>query len=112
MMLMNRDGGDSRSLLALICCELEERKANELVVLQLAGKADFADSMVVVTAGSGRHSRALSDGVARALKDSGIYCVVEGEVGSDWLIIDSLSVVVHIFTREAREKYDLVGLWS
>ena len=112
MKAMNEGRQDGVAILALICSELEERKANELVVLPLAGKADFADSMVVVTAGSGRHSRAMSDGVARALKDSGIYCVVEGDVGSDWLIIDSLSVVVHIFTREAREKYDLVGLWG
>ncbi len=103
---------DERSLLTLICSALEDRKAKELVVLPLAGKADFADSMVIVTASSSRHGRALSDSVVSALKEGSIYFVVEGENNSDWLIIDSVLVVVHIFSQAARERYDLVGLWG
>ncbi len=103
---------DGQSLLTLICEALDERKAKELVVLPLAGKADFAESMVVVTASSSRHGKALGDSVASALKARGDYCVIEGENSSDWLIIDSLLVVVHIFSQEARDKYDLVGLWG
>ena len=91
---------------------LEERKGEDVVVVPLAGKADFAECMVIATGGSRRHLAALSEGVMRSVRAVGWSFLVEGEESEDWIIVDALRVVVHVFSREARTRYDLESLWG
>ncbi len=104
--------GDDENLLSVVVAALEERKGEDVVVLPLAGKADFAECMVIATGGSRRHLGALSDGVMRSVRGAGWSFLVEGEESEDWIVVDVLRVVVHVFSREARARYDLESLWG
>ncbi len=104
--------GDGGILLKLVVGALEDRKGEDIVILPLVGKADFAECMVIVTGGSRRHLGALSEGVMRSVRGGGWSFLVEGEESDDWVVVDILRVVVHVFSREARARYDLESLWG
>lgn len=81
--------------------------------MNLAGKADFADSMVIASGTSSRHVGALADRVAEALKSVGFETVmVEGRESCDWVLVDAGDVVVHLFRPEVRSYYNLEKMWS
>ena len=104
--------GDDEALLSAVVDALEERKGEDVVVVSLAGKADFAECMVIATGGNRRHLAALSEGVMRRVRGEGWSFLVEGEKSEDWIVVDMLRVVVHVFSREARVRYDLESLWG
>lgn len=81
--------------------------------MNLAGKADFADSMLIASGTSSRHVGALADRVVQALKSVGFeHVMVEGKESCDWVLVDAGDVVVHIFKPEARRYYNLEKMWS
>ncbi len=101
------------ALLALIQRSLEDDKAIEPVVIDLTGKTEIADAMVVATGTSQRHIAAIADKLLARLKEAGLERVgAEGLAGSDWVLIDAGDVIVHIFRAETRAFYDLERLWS
>ena len=92
---------------------LDDDKAEDVVVISLAGKTSIADAMVIATGTSGRHIAALADHLAERLKADGIKgVVVEGKDQGDWVLIDSGDVLVHLFRPEVRDFYQLEKLWS
>ena len=106
------DDDDGGALLSAVLAALEDRKGEDIIVLPLAGKADFAECMVIATGGSRRHLSALSEGVMRSVRGCGWSFLVEGEGSDDWVVVDVLRIVVHVFSREARTRYDLESLWG
>jgi ribosome-associated protein len=73
----------------------------------------FTDWFVVVTGGNPRQTKAISDEIQRGLRDQGVKATrAEGEREGDWILIDYLDVVVHVFTPAAREFYRLEKLWG
>ncbi len=88
---------------------LRDKKAQDLVVIDLKGISSFTDYFLIATASSTRHSRTLSDFLQESLKASPLG--VEGEERGEWVLLDYGDFVVHIFTREKREYYDLESLW-
>lgn len=81
--------------------------------VELAGKADFADSMLIASGTSGRHVSALAGHVTDALKTLGFKNVsVEGLDTGDWVLVDAGDVVVHLFRPEVRKYYNLEKMWS
>ena len=92
---------------------LEDAKALDIAIVDLAGKSPIADYMVVASGRSHRHVGAVADQIARALKEQG-QCRprVEGLPHCDWVLIDTADVIVHIFRPEVREFYNLEKLWS
>jgi ribosome-associated protein len=98
--------------LKLILSRLEDMKAEDTVTIDLRGKSAFSDYMVVTTGRSNRHVGAVAENVAKGLKETGIKKVhVEGLPNSDWVLIDSGDVIVHVFRPEVREFYNLERLW-
>lgn len=95
----------------LIADTLEDNKAKDIVSIDLTGKTSIADTMVIATARSSRHLDALAEHLNIALKHK-TPVMVEGKDGSQWVVVDAFSVVVHLFTQDARELYDLEKLWS
>jgi ribosome-associated protein len=104
---------DSKSVLNLIKESLDKDKAEDIVVIELAGKSDIADYMVVATGRSNRHIASLADHLQFELKAKGFHKVtIEGIPGSDWVLLDAGDVIVHLFPEEIRSFYNLEKLWS
>jgi ribosome-associated protein len=83
------------------------------VLLDINAVASFADYFVIATALNPRHMNALMLAFDKDLPNEGIKALRrEGESGSGWVLIDFGAVIVHLFTPEGRDFYDLEGLWS
>ncbi|MEM9496228.1 MAG: ribosome silencing factor [Pseudomonadota bacterium] len=103
----------SKVILSLIERELDNDKAEDIVTIDLEGKSDIADAMVVASGRSQRHVGALADNVMRKLKEAGFgRAKIEGQPACDWVLIDAEDVIVHIFRPEVRDFYNLERAWS
>lgn len=103
----------TEELLNLIVSELDERKAHQVTTLDVRGKTSITDYMVIATATSTRHAKALCDYVIEKIKAHDLQPLgMEGEPGSDWVLLDLGDVVLHVMTGQAREFYQLEKLWS
>lgn len=100
-------------LKALILDRLDEDKAQDVVVLDIAAQSSIADIMVIASGRSQRHVAAMADHVAQAVKDDGFdRPSVEGAERADWVLIDAGDVIVHLFRPEVRAFYDLERIWG
>ena len=99
--------------LELVQEALADVKAKNITVMDVAELTDIMDYIVIADATSKRHVSALADHVGAVAKKEGFMPLGrEGEKDSDWTLIDLGGVVVHVMTPQAREFYDLEGLWS
>jgi len=97
----------------VIVGSLEDDKAEEIVTLDLVGRAAFADRMVIATGLADRQISAMATHLSDKLRDVGIRRVqVEGAGGSDWVLIDAGDIVIHLFKPEARALYGLERMWG
>lgn len=100
-------------LLKAVLAQLEDDKAEEIVTIDLEGRADYADVIVIASGRSARHVAATADHLAERVKADGFgRAVVEGEKAGDWAIIDCGDVVVHLFRPEVRTYYNLEAMWD
>lgn len=98
---------------AVIVASLEADKAEAVVALDLAGRASFADRMVIATGLAERQIAAMATHLEERLAEIGIKRVqIEGGAGSDWVLLDAGDVVVHLFKPEARALYALEKMWG
>ncbi len=103
----------ARAILDLILQELDDDKAEDVVTIDLAGKSEIADAMVIASGRSQRHVGAMADKVMRKLKEAGFgRARVEGQPACDWVLIDAGDVIVHLFRPEVRGFYNLERVWS
>ena len=101
------------TLLDEICHVLEEHKARDVVVIDLDGKSDIADYMVIATGDSRRQVAALGEKLSAVAKTRGIKGLrPEGKEQADWILLDAGDVVVHLFRPEVREFYSLEKMWN
>lgn len=98
---------------ALIIGKLaEEKKAREVLILDLAGLTDIADFFVVASGTSDRQVRTITESVEMGMKEKGIRPLSrEGYDEGRWIIVDYGDVVLHAFLEPLRELYDLESLW-
>jgi len=90
----------------------QDRKALELKVLNLKGISAFTDYFVLCSGTSSRHTQAIADAVQEQVKQTGATPAhLEGYRQAEWILLDYLDFVVHIFSEEARQFYDLERLW-
>lgn len=100
-------------MLDVIVTSLDDDKALEPVTIDLAGRATFADHMVVATGTSQRHLSAMAGKLVERLKAAGHEHVsAEGVGEAPWVLIDAGDVIVHLFLAETRAFYDLERLWT
>ncbi|MBK7582291.1 MAG: ribosome silencing factor [Myxococcales bacterium] len=89
-----------------------DKKAAAVEIVDVTGKVDYADYLVLMTGHSDRHVAAIADAVDYTLGKSGSPAIsVEGLPAARWVLIDFVDVVVHVFEESARTLYDLDGLW-
>ena len=97
----------------VIVDSLEDDKAGEVVTIDLAGRASFADRMVIATGLADRQIAAMATHLEDKLHEAGLKRVqIEGAAGSDWVLIDAGDIVVHLFKPEARTLYALERMWG
>ena len=100
----------SAQLVQLVNRVLDDFKAQQVTVLELAGKASFADYLVIATATSSRHAQSMGQALRQHLGKA--LLGLEGAGEGEWVCADAGSVVVHVFTEEKRKLYQLEKLWS
>lgn len=92
---------------------LEDHKGEEILLLDLQNIADFADYFIICNGTSNRMLESLADAVQESVKKKfGIIMQIEGGPNDGWLVADLGDVVVHIFSPDQREYYDLEKLWD
>lgn len=92
---------------------LEDDKADDIVVIDLADKSSIADFMVIASGRSARQVGAMADHLREKLKDQGVHGVsAEGQERCDWVLIDGGDVIVHLFRPEVRSFYNLEKMWG
>lgn len=90
----------------------DDKKAHDLVVLDISKIASFANYFLLCTGDSSPQMQAIADEIERQLKAAGMRpSHVEGYQNSEWILMDYLDLVIHIFSRNARAFYDLERLW-
>lgn len=100
-------------LLDFILAVLGDEKAEDVTCIVLRGKSPLADHMVIASARSARHVRAVAEGLAERLKkERGVASSIEGLEVCDWVLIDAGDAIVHVFRPEVRSFYDLEKLWQ
>lgn len=91
----------------------EDKKASDIVLLEIGGLTTLADYFVICSGQSDRQLGAIVDGIASALRDEGIRPVGrEGKANAHWLLIDYGSVIVHVMAPPERDFYQLEKLWA
>src|ERR1700691_2274273 len=97
----------------LIVTSLEDDKAENVITLDLTGKAMFCDRMVIASGLADRQSTAMAQHLREKLHEAGQKRVqIEGLGGSDWVLIDAGDIVVHLCMPEARAMYGLEKMWG
>ena len=92
---------------------LDDNKAQDVVVIPLTGKSDFADFLVVASGTSGRQVGAIAEHLRTDLKAFGLHDVpVEGVPQCDWVLVDGGDVVIHLFRPEVRTFYNIEQMWQ
>ena len=92
---------------------LDNNKAKNITTINLENKSYIADYMIIASGTSSRHLQALSEILVSELKKIGLEeCRIEGRESSDWKLVDTNDIIVHIFHPEKREFYDLEKMWS
>jgi ribosome-associated protein len=90
----------------------DAKKASDLVALDISGIATFANFFLICTGESSRQMQAIADEVEQRLKANGIRpSHVEGYQNAEWILMDYIDLVIHIFSKNARAYYDLERLW-
>lgn len=109
---MIRETNRDEALLKLVYDALESKKAENITVYALEENRGIADYFVIATGHVSAHLRALIESVRMALKEAGRpQPRVDRCLDSGWLVLDAHDIVIHVFTPEDREFYDLDGLW-
>jgi ribosome-associated protein len=103
----------SEKLLARILTSLDDDKAEEVVQIDLRGKTEIGDYMVIASGRSTRQVAAMSEKlIDRVKQEFGFTAKVEGKDVGDWVLIDTGDVIVHVFRPEVREFYQLEKMWQ
>lgn len=102
----------ARELAVTIAITALDKKAIGLEVLDVSGRVDYADFLVLMTGRSDRQVASLAQSIEEALRKKGVRATsVEGLPHASWVLMDFGDVVVHVFQEDSRNLYDLEGLW-
>ena len=100
-------------ILPLICRALDDKKAENIRVLQVTEQSSITDYLVVATGTSEPHLRALRVELEKVLDSNKVHIVgMDTNQESGWLVIDAFDVMIHVLTPDHREKYALENLWK
>lgn len=103
----------SKEMLEVIVKAADSKRAIDTMALDLKGISPVTDYFVITEAGNERQLNAIVDEIVKMIvENKGEVARVEGRDGNSWILIDLIDVVVHVFTADEREHYNLEKLWS
>jgi ribosome-associated protein len=91
---------------------LDSDKAENIIAIDLKERSPMADYMVVASGRSARHVTAIAEHLTERLSKTGLQTKVEGLPQGDWVLVDALDVIVHVFRPEVRAFYNLEKMWG
>ena len=114
-MAKKRQPDDSEKLSQEIIKGMQEKKAEDIVLIDLRGiKNSIADFFVVCTGNSDTQVESITDSIEeevfKARKENPVH--LEGKNNKEWMLIDYIDVVAHVFKKDKREYYNLEGMWG
>ena len=90
-----------------------EKKALDIIIIDVRKITTLTDFFVVCTSESEPQTRAITDHINQKMKEEGVKSWhIEGYENLDWVLVDYINIVVHIFSKDAREYYELERLWA
>lgn len=102
----------SEKLLERVLASLEDDKAEDVVQIDLRGRSDMADYMVICSGRSSRQVASISEKLVERVKhEFGRLSKIEGKDAGDWVLIDTGDVIIHVFRPEVRDFYQLEKMW-
>lgn len=105
-------GTNSIKLAVAIAKIAADKKAEDILVLDMRKAVNFCDYFVICTGNTDRQVKAIADAIDEGLKDLGNkVSLKEGMQKSDWIVFDMGDIIVHIFQKKVREFYQLEYLW-
>lgn len=100
-------------LLKRLCQALDDKKAEDVVVLDVSSQSSITNYLVLATGNSEPHLRALRAELDHVIDETGTRVVgVDAAEGSGWTVVDAFDVMVHVLTPENRARYRLESLWG
>ena len=106
------EGYTAEMVLATVLASLDDDKAEEVVQIDLRGRSDMADYMVICSGRSSRQVAAIAEKLTDRLKQEyRMLARMEGKDTGDWVLIDAGDVIVHVFRPEVRDFYQLEKMW-
>ena len=107
------DKTESRQLTEEIVKILDGRKAKSIEVIHPEKLGALTDSFIICSGTSSTHLRGIADEVLEKLKEKGLQCAhLEGYDTANWILLDYIDVVIHIFQEADREYYNIERLWK
>ncbi len=104
---------NSEQLSELVVDALDDIKGQDIIILDVREMTMVTDYMIVASGTCHRHVRALADNVAETAAKAGHRPIgIEGEAGSEWVLLDLQDALVHVMLPKVREFYNLEKLWS
>ncbi len=99
-------------LLRVAVRALDDKKASDIVALDISDIASFANYFLICSGESSRQIQAIVDEVEAKLREAGLRpSHIEGYRNAEWVLMDYVDLVVHVFSKHARAYYDLERLW-
>lgn len=103
----------SREIAKMICNALEEKKSEDIRVIDIQNVSVIADYFIVASGGNQNQLQAMEHEVDRKMSENGIEVKqIEGNQSSTWILMDYGDVIVHLFSREDRLFYNLERIWQ
>ncbi|HEY0551078.1 MAG TPA: ribosome silencing factor [Verrucomicrobiae bacterium] len=105
---------DSKKLAQLCWENADNKKAEDIVILDVSELSSVADYFVICSGTSEPHLRAISDEILNKLRDEQHLRprAIDGTLQTAWIVLDYFDVIVHVMKADVREKYDLEALWG
>lgn len=104
---------DSKKLMESIVTFADDKKAKNITILNVEGLTTLADYFVICEGGSSTQVKAIADEVEEKLSEQGVEVRgIEGFSSADWILMDYNDVVLHVFTQQSREFFNIENLWS
>lgn len=91
---------------------IEDKKALDVLVLDVRGQCAFTDRFIVATGRTNRQLKAIAQSVAEAAHQHNLTVTIEGLEAMEWLLIDLGDIVVHLFLPDVREEFQFERLWA
>ncbi len=91
---------------------LDDKKAEQVSVIDLQKKSILADYLLIASAQSSRQLYAIAEHIGIELKRQGILPIIDGKPPTDWVVVDAGDIIVHLFRPEARAFYNLEKMWN